>query len=1063
MGTQSAKSVVIDIKLLSGDAVKNMQDLNVKIANLKATLKGMKDAGMENSQTYLKLAQVLKDMQQSVKQNEKVLQQEIKSQKDAGDSINAMRANLKLLRQEYENLSRQDRESAYGKQMLQDIDNLTTALKKAEFAQQDYSRQIGEYQVAAQPAKQALREMRMECQNLSVALQGMQGKIQAQTTLVQTLAQNVGKETQEYKDAVAELDRLNKAYATTQDNLSKMERQAGELADTIDDSNQRIRSFANDQQNLAAMQEGVSVLTSAYTVLQGAMSALGMQSEELLQVYAKIQIVQQSINSLMTIYKALNKDSNLMVSARVKLERLRLQWTNAYNAALAAQNTEIATNTVEQTANAAGVTATTVAETAATATTFSLTAAFKALNTVIKANPIMAIASVAIAAISGLIAVIGKLRRKTKEAEEDAKKTAENMEKEAERIKKSAEERSKATESATKKYDEQITTVKTLLAVLRSEASAYTEKKKALAELVRLVPEYNGSISKTGKFIEGNIDAIDRYIAAMEKQARAQAYTELLSQSYMKQTALLRDKIIMEGNKKWYESQAELHKSMLEAARTAGDWETVAQAQKYFDWYNNKLQATNKALADTETQIKAVEREIKATEKLVSEAPAITEPKQPKATPKKGATDDTDKKKAEAEAKAAQKLYDDVLKVSQDFYTEVEKMRVASIKSQYELEKMRYDNELKTLEDALAKAKSLIGNAAVDQNALKKTISDLEIAIVKAGEVNGENMARIAQETNAAFDAVTAKLKNELDLAGKSQLEEIQIRLQQELAALEAEKEAELNAHEYTEEQKAEITRLYAEKRANLEKDAAKANTAVWMGTTQTVLDGMKQVTGAFSTLFSTLAENDEEMQKYANALALVDIMVNMAQGIAAAVAKGMEMGWPAAAVMIPIGIATVVSGIAEAIAVFKKANNVKSAPRFAKGGLVGGKETNRTDDSVTAKLSVGEYVIPSGVVGNLGAEFFDELVGKYNKNGKKHKKLPKLLDEMPHFATGGLVSSVPNTATANASIDFESMKTAMRESMGEALQEMPNPVVSVKEITNTQNRVRTKERISRT
>ena len=83
-GVTSTKQVVIDLKLLSGDATKNIQDLNVKIGNLKAVLKGMKDAGLENTEQYIKLSQVLKEMNQTVKQNEKVLIANINEQKANG-------------------------------------------------------------------------------------------------------------------------------------------------------------------------------------------------------------------------------------------------------------------------------------------------------------------------------------------------------------------------------------------------------------------------------------------------------------------------------------------------------------------------------------------------------------------------------------------------------------------------------------------------------------------------------------------------------------------------------------------------------------------------------------------------------------------------------------------------------------------------------------------------------------------------------------------------------------------------------------------------------------------
>ena len=217
----------------------------------------------------------------------------------------------------------------------------------------------------------------------------------------------------------------------------------------------------------------------------------------------------------------------------------------------------------------------------------------------------------------------------------------------------------------------------------------------------------------------------------------------------------------------------------------------------------------------------------------------------------------------------------------------------------------------------------------------------------------------------------------------------------------------------------------------------------------------MQQTTSAFSDLFGVLAENDEKYQKYANALGLVDIMTNMAVGIAEAVSAGAGMPFPYNLAAIAAGIAAVVSGIASAIALFKKNDKVGSAPKFSHGGLVGNKTTRRRDDTVDAKLTLGEYVVSAPVVDKLGVDFFNSL-----NFGKKGKKLPKFGNfETPHFATGGLVN-VPNTQNIMQNFEFD--YDMLREVVSDALNDMPAPVVSVKEITTTQNRVKTKENLSR-
>ena len=1049
-GVTSTKQVVIDLKLLSGDATKNIQDLNVKIGNLKAVLKGMKDAGLENTEQYIKLSQVLKEMNQTVKQNEKVLIANINEQKANGDSLNAMRARLKTLRAEYEDLSRVAREGDFGKNLLNDINNLTTEIKQAEFAQQDFSRQVGEYQVVSQPARTALREMRLECQNLAVALQATQGKIQAQNTVVQQLANTVGTSNKEYEEAVNELNRLNKEYSETQAQLSEMEKKTGELADTIDDSNKRIASFANDEQKIAAMQEGVNVLTSAFTLLQGSLKALGVETKSLLEVYARIQIVQQSVNSLMTIYKALNKDSNLMITAKIKLEQLRLVWTNAYNAALAKQNGEVAANTVAETANTTAVVANTAAEAAATPVTFSLTAAFAALNAVIKANPIVFIASAILVAGGVIVGVIKKITKANREEAEAAKKAKEAEEERIKVAKERISEQAKAITAVTGKYEEEIAKIRTLIRVSESETASYKAKKAAIDELNRIVPQFNGAIDQTGRLIRGNTAALEDYINTLYQKANAEAYYNILVDSY-KQMAQLQNEFNI--------AVAELGR--LQEQVEPSLWKT-----------NAAIVEQSKLVGDLQKQLTDYQQTVWQVEEGAASAVAAgaftTTPK----TSGGGSTTPS-KDKEDNGVERARKMYEELQETARNYYKFIEHLSDDALQEVIANENSRYEKELEGLLTAYNNALDLtlmdektLADAGIDKEALKRYVGELSAAMDEAARRNQANIEKIKQDhqraldemlkkTNQSYEELVTKLRNELERDGKTEVELIKIDLAQRLEALNKEEQAELEAHEYTEAQKLEITRLYQEKREMLARNAAKQEQVAWAQSTSRVLGAMQQTTSAFSDLFGVLAENDEKYQKYANALGLVDIMTNMAVGIAEAVSAGAGMPFPYNLAAIAAGIAAVVSGIASAIALFKKNDKVGSAPKFSHGGLVGNKTTRRRDDTVDAKLTLGEYVVSAPVVDKLGVDFFNSL-----NFGKKGKKLPKFGNfETPHFATGGLVN-VPNTQNIMQNFEFD--YDMLREVVSDALNDMPAPVVSVKEITTTQNRVKTKENLSR-
>ena len=214
--------------------------------------------------------------------------------------------------------------------------------------------------------------------------------------------------------------------------------------------------------------------------------------------------------------------------------------------------------------------------------------------------------------------------------------------------------------------------------------------------------------------------------------------------------------------------------------------------------------------------------------------------------------------------------------------------------------------------------------------------------------------------------------------------------------------------------------------------------------------------------MFNTLAESDEKYEGWALAMAelqiLISTAISIAQAIQGAITAAAQTGIMApftTPVFIAEMVGIVVGAIASATTTLLKAKQSKqSAPKFAEGGLVGNKTTRRKDDTVNAKLSLGEYVIPSEVVSDLGVDYFDKIIGK------KHKKLPKIGNfETPSFATGGLVN-VPNTQSVAQNMTFD--YDMLREVVADAIANIPAPVVSVKEITNTQNRVKVKETIAR-
>ncbi|WP_294617621.1 hypothetical protein [uncultured Bacteroides sp.] len=92
-------------------------------------------------------------------------------------------------------------------------------------------------------------------------------------------------------------------------------------------------------------------------------------------------------------------------------------------------------------------------------------------------------------------------------------------------------------QKAADEMDKQAEKINTLSALVHNSNLSYRERKNALEELIGLVPGYNASLTTEGELINDNTDAINEYLAALEKQIKMKAAREELEELYRKQRA----------------------------------------------------------------------------------------------------------------------------------------------------------------------------------------------------------------------------------------------------------------------------------------------------------------------------------------------------------------------------------------------------------------------------------------------------------------------------------------------------------------------------------------------
>lgn len=422
----TTKEIIIDIEVDNRKAipqiaemVKNLEELKNERKDLKDE---MKDEANQTQENYEKLATLdtqIRDLNGDIKDLNKAVDANIQKQEAQEGSLVQMRAELKNLVREYDNMSAAVRESADGLEKAQKIADLRQNLKDLEGNIGDFRRNVGDYRNAINDAlngntnlKTALRELRTELQTVTFQQRQQYDEIQKQTAALNELANTVGKESQEYKDAEANLENMNRAYAESTQAINDMQRAAGNMQDTISDTGRSIKNFAADNAGLKATAEGFGLLADSYTVLKASMTALGIESEELMNVFAKLQIIQQGINSLNRIANALQKESVLRQQLRILQERLM---GKAITDTARAKTQDAAAST----AAAAADTTLAAGETAATAAAGGLTVALKTVGAAIKSIPVIGWVLAAVAVLGTVVGFIVKANKESKKGNDE--------------------------------------------------------------------------------------------------------------------------------------------------------------------------------------------------------------------------------------------------------------------------------------------------------------------------------------------------------------------------------------------------------------------------------------------------------------------------------------------------------------------------------------------------------------------------------------------------------------------------------------------------------------------
>lgn len=191
------------------------------------------------------------------------------------------------------------------------------------------------------------------------------------------------------------------------------------------------------------------------------------------------------------------------------------------------------------------------------------------------------------------------------------------------------------------------------------------------------------------------------------------------------------------------------------------------------------------------------------------------------------------------------------------------------------------------------------------------------------------------------------------------------------------------------------------------------------------------QLTAA-QTVSNALAGLSDEGSEIQKAFALTAIAADTARALTGGIAAAQSVPYPGNLVAMASVIASILANVAQA----------KQIAGFAGGGFTGS-GFGSPDSSGFKPAGIvheHEYVVPKRVT--------------YSPAAQPHIRALESM-RLSKYAEGGVV-----TSAMTAEVDGN--RLVMKNAMKDAVKSMPAPVVSAKEITKVQNRVRVKERISK-
>lgn len=321
-----------DVKISLGDA-KSLGDVNTaqrKVTKgqdeLSRSLNEYQKIQEQVAQKQAKINALTSDAAvelEKLKQKEAELNKErkdsVKLQEAQEGSIEQLRIQLKQAQQEYDKLSKAERNSAKGTDLLKHVQDIDKELKDLEFSTGRFQRNVGNYQGSAAIIVRALESARQKFQDLNRDAKASPEAVSQAGRELEALQRIVDNPkflnvSSKFGDASAEVKFFTKALTDLESRgfgsskeATDLRNRLAELTDQIHDTREEIKALSSDTRGFDLFAGAVSALTSAAQTAAGVSELLGGSNDEVTKSIQRLVAIENIANGVRAISEQLTK------------------------------------------------------------------------------------------------------------------------------------------------------------------------------------------------------------------------------------------------------------------------------------------------------------------------------------------------------------------------------------------------------------------------------------------------------------------------------------------------------------------------------------------------------------------------------------------------------------------------------------------------------------------------------------------------------------------------------------------------------------------------------------